>query len=488
MRNYVLLTGATGLLGQYLVRDLLRDDHHVAVLIRATKSQTAAERLEQIMQMWEREAGTPLRRPIGLTGDINQENLGLSAEELAWVKKYCKSMMHCAASLQFAEHKGEPWQTNVEGTKNVLELCRTAEIKEMHYISTAYVCGHRHDLVMEDDLDVDQEFRNIYEKSKFTAEKAVREYDGFDKLTVYRPVVITGDSKTGYTSTYHGTYLYMKLASVLTKNSEPNEDGKYHIPVRWGLTGKERRNITAVDWNSEVICRLFAEPKAVGRTFHLGPSDPITMKDAIDYASEFYGLTGIEFRGTGRSPDQPLNEMERWLWSNISIYGSYDFMDPEFDTTNLKEFAGDIDCPPLDYEMASRLMEYAESDRWGKRKKPTPEPAAFSMESHLGQMTQQPPMESETAQIGFDVLGIGGGQWTVTIADDKVVGFERGLASEPNALLRISATDLENSLGKGADAADLVASNLENKNLENPEATARKIALAFFFREPVANN
>ncbi len=461
MRNYVLLTGATGLLGQYLVRDLLRDGHRVAVLIRATKKQTAEERLEQIMQMWERDGDTQLQRPICLTGDLTSDNLGLSAEELAWTTENCTTIMHCAASLEFAETKdGEPWRTNVEGTKNVLDLCKTTDIREMHYISTAYVCGKREDLVMEDDLDVKQEFRNIYEKSKFTAEKSVRECDTFDKLTVYRPVVITGDSQTGYTSTYHGTYLYMQLASVLTRNTEPNEEGKYHIPVRWGLTGEERRNITAVDWNSEVICRLYNDPRAIGKTFHLGPSDPITMKDAIDYASEYYGLTGIEFRGTGRQPDEPLNEMEQRLWSAISIYGSYDFMDPQFDTTNLQELAGDIHCPKMDYEMARRLMDYAEEDRWGKRKKPAPVPAPFSLNEQLEKIAAEPATDETPTDIGLDILGPGGGQWTVSIAGDKIAGFRKGLAASLAGTVSASAAEMEPVFSKSDAAATLLAKAL----------------------------
>ena len=461
MRNYVLLTGATGLLGQYLVRDLLRDGHRVAVLVRASKKQTAEERVEQIMQMWERVEDRQLKRPVCLTGDLTSENLGLSDEHLKWVTENCTSMMHCAASLEFTETKdGEPWRTNVDGTKNVLDLCRTTSIREMHYISTAYTCGKREDLVMEGDLDVKQEFRNIYEKSKFTAEKSVREYDAFDKLTVYRPVVITGDSKTGYTSTYHGTYLYMQLASVITRNTEPNEEGKYHVPVRWGLTGDERRNITAVDWNSEVICRLFDEPRAVGKTFHLGPSDPITMKDAIDYASKYYGLTGIEFRGTGQRPEEPLSEMERRLWSAISIYGSYDFMDPRFDTTNLLELAGDIACPKMDYEMASRLMDYAEEDRWGKRKRPALLPAPFSLEQELEKITSKSATDEEPTSIGLDILGVGGGQWTVSIVGDNLVGFRKGLSSTLSGTVSVNAGEMKSVFAKPDAAATLLAKAL----------------------------
>ena len=104
----------------------------------------------------------------------------------------------------------------------------------MHYISTAYVCGHREDLVKEDEFDVGQEFRNDYENSKFQAEKLVRDFPEFDSLTVFRPVVITGDSITGYTSTYHGTYLYMKLARVLAAIPSPTKRAKNTYPFVGG--------------------------------------------------------------------------------------------------------------------------------------------------------------------------------------------------------------------------------------------------------------
>jgi nucleoside-diphosphate-sugar epimerase len=442
MRNYVLLTGATGLLGQYLIRDMLLDGHRIAVLVRPTKKLTPAERIEQTMQMWDEQLGRQLPRPIVIEGDITQDGLGLSAADSLWVKRYCTTMLHCAASLQFQEHNGEPYRTNVEGTRNVLAFCESHDIHEMHYISTAYVCGNRHELVMEDDLNVGQEFRNDYEKSKFQAETLVRECSAFpkEKLTVYRPVVITGDSETGYTSTYHGTYLYMKLASVLRDNVEPNEKGEYHLPVRWGLKGDERRNITAVEWNSKVILRIFNTPEAYGKTFHLAPSDPITMKDAIDYASEYYKLTGIEFLGFGHNPDFELNEMERWLWSSISIYGSYDFMDPKFDYTNLTEVAGDIPCPKLDREMAYLLMDYAEEDKWGKRKRPPLVPSEVDVATHLDKIATA--SDAEATVVGLDVLGPGGGPWTVHVANGNITSFERGLPEDNDSIVSIPLNEL----------------------------------------------
>ncbi len=464
--DYVLLTGGTGLLGQYLIRDLLADGKRLAVVIRGNKL-TPQSRLERTMQMWETQLGRQLSRPVCLEGDITQSNLGFDKPTLAWVKEHCGSILHSAASLTFTEFDGEPWRTNVEGTRNVLAVCQAAEIKHMHYISTAYVCGHRHDRVFEDDFDVGQEFRNDYEKSKFEAEKLVRQTE-FDHLTVYRPVVITGDSVTGYTSTYHGTYLYMKMAKVLAANTEPDEDGNRHVPVRWGLKGDERRNITAVDWNSAVICRIFSNPAAHDRTFHLAPSEPITMRDAIEYASEFYSITGVEFRGYGTQPDEPLNELERWLWSNVSIYGSYDFMDPEFDSANLQAFAGDIPCPKIDSQNARRLMEYAEQDRWGKRRQPAPSEAPLCVESHLAACVEMAPSDDsdrmDSQLVGLDVRGPGGGQWTLELMHGQLAGFSLGLplAVLGAATLSISVDDLAAHVNDGKDLCLCMRSDLEH--------------------------
>jgi len=466
MRNYILLTGATGLLGQYLTRDLMDDGERVAVLVRPTKKQTAHERVEQYMQMWERELNRTLQRPIVISGDITKEDLGLTPEDRDWLDANCTTMLHCAASLTFHEYRGEPWRTNIDGTKHVLKLCEDLSITEMHYISTAYVCGHRHDVVKETDLDVQQEFRNDYEKSKFTAEQLVRESKAFTtSLTVYRPVVITGDGNTGYTSTYHGTYLYMRLAALLAQRSPKNEKGEHHVPVRWGLTGDELRNITPVDWNSTIICQLMANPESHGRTFHLAPCDPITMREAITYATDFYGLTGIQFRGYGKQPDHPLNDLEHWLWSNISIYGSYDFMDPRFDTANLIEFAPTPACPKLDKDMAMRLMEYAEADRWGKRKKTPPTESEICVAGYLRENGKE---AADGTTVGIEAIGPGGGPQTITLCPDgSLAGHHLGLpAPDTNApQLRIDAAQFAELKKKGEDLGGYLKKLLEEEQV-----------------------
>jgi thioester reductase-like protein len=470
--DFILLTGATGLLGQYLLRDLLARGHRVAIVVRGNKKFTPQQRMEQTMQMWERDAGQPLPRPICLEGNITEPDLNLDDTDLKWIAENCGSIIHSAASLTFHTQGKEPWCTNVEGTQNVLDVCQKTSIRHMHYISTAYICGRRTDLVMEDTVDVGQEFRNDYEKSKFEAEKRVRDADCFDCMTIYRPVVITGDSETGYTSTYHGTYLYMRLAKLLAGNVEPDEEGSRHVPVRWGANGDERRNITPVDWNSDIICQLFENRDAHGHTFHLGPDHPATTRDAIEFASRFYGLTGIEFGGYGHTPDRPLNDLEKWIWANISIYGDYDFTDPEFDCTNLKKFAPRPACPKIDYAIAERLLEYAENDRWGKRK-PTPiDPPLLCVESFLKGFVQNAVSEAEAITIGLEALGPGGGPWTLTISETSLTRFETGLPLvELDApVVQIPMASLQAIQDTPTNAADILARTANTNNGADAEA------------------
>ena len=77
--SYHLLTGGTGLLGRYLLRDLTLADVPLAVVVRATRWESATQRIETAMAAWEKELGRPLVRPVVLEGDITQPDLGLAA-------------------------------------------------------------------------------------------------------------------------------------------------------------------------------------------------------------------------------------------------------------------------------------------------------------------------------------------------------------------------------------------------------------------------
>ena len=481
MSDYTLLTGATGLLGSYLLRDLLLAGRRVVVVVRPSKRQSVSERIESLLQRWESQLEQELPRPVCMEGDLSQTYLGLNEDSRLWLSENCSSIIHSAAALTFVEEaNGEPWRTNVEGTRHVLELCKYANIREMHYVSTAYVCGSRTTRIYEEELDHGQSFRNAYERSKVQAETLVREASYLDSLTVYRPAVIAGDSQTGYTSTYHGLFMYLQLMCVLARNTEPGPDGVRHTSLELHITGDEPRNVIPVDWTAQVICHLFTTPTAHGRTYHLAPRNRMTARQMIEAGYTYFNSTGVKFVGP-TSPTECLDgSMGQDAFENSGLYREYEASDPEFDTSNLQKFAGHLPCPDIDEVMLHRFMKYGEEDRWGKRRQ-----AKAKIPFHVGDFLDR--LEAGQNRValangsnlehtmGLDVTGAGGGQWTLTFLDGQLVGqlvgLKGGVQSDCSTQLKISSTQFAelassiDSISSESKAEDYIGSVAEFSQL-----------------------
>ena len=290
MSDHILLTGATGLLGRYLLRDLLLADVSVAVVVRGHRRQSAENRVAALMGTWEDLLQQELPRPHVLEGDICEPDLGLDDSAKLWIENNCDTVLHNAASLSFiaTSEDGEPYRSNVRGVENVLELCRDTGIRDLHHVSTAYVCGLRQGTVLESELDVGQQFGNPYEASKVQAETLIRNAEFLSPPTIYRPAIIVGDSQTGFTSTFHGFYACLELACRLFSSmgmldSKTAGDDK----VRISLDGTEAKNFIPVDWVSSVISFLVTHPQHHGQT--LGYHHSQFDTDAI-YAANRHGI------------------------------------------------------------------------------------------------------------------------------------------------------------------------------------------------------
>jgi thioester reductase-like protein len=144
-------------------------------------------------------------RPVVLDGELCSAGLGLSEIDHAWLKANCGSVIHSAANLLFkpaSEHPdNEPYRTNVDGTRNLLELASSAGINEWHYVSTAYIAGLRTGRILERESNVGQEFGNDYERSKTMSEQMLRQSQQITSLTVYRPSIVIDLHPTTLTST-----------------------------------------------------------------------------------------------------------------------------------------------------------------------------------------------------------------------------------------------------------------------------------------------
>jgi long-chain acyl-CoA synthetase len=204
----VLLTGATGFLGmELLARYLQRTDRRIYALVRARDPNEAAARMRDTCAWLFGDASAHAERVIAVPADLTVAGLGLSRRGRAEIAAEVTEVVHGAASVSFEQPLHEAREINVRGTQRMLELCeQIAAPQSVTYISTAYVAGRHVGAFGEDDLDVDQSFRNTYERSKYEAEQIVRSYAGCLPLRILRPSIIVGDSASGWTTSFNVIY------------------------------------------------------------------------------------------------------------------------------------------------------------------------------------------------------------------------------------------------------------------------------------------
>jgi nucleoside-diphosphate-sugar epimerase len=106
-----LVTGAAGFIGSALANRLSAEGYEIKALIHKNKPEKLNDKIEYI------------------SGDI------LDKESLKPAIKDVDFIFHCAAHVKDYGPKKKFYQVNVEGTKNIVELCEQYKIKRLVYLS-----------------------------------------------------------------------------------------------------------------------------------------------------------------------------------------------------------------------------------------------------------------------------------------------------------------------------------------------------------------
>lgn len=361
-KSYLLLTGASGLLGRVLMRDLLRKGHRLAVLVRGSSSGDAARRIQRILRARELVGHYSLPEPVVIQGslDATASGLSVSTTDAAWIAKHVREVVHCAASISFeyAQHSNEPFRTNVDGTRALIDFCVQSGISSFHHVSTAYICGDAAGPIRETDTDQGQTPRNVYERSKLQAELLIADArHHFDKVTIYRPSIIVGEYSTGFTSTFHGFYLPLKLLSSLPQALTDS----IHPSYFWkslGMSGADCKNLVPVDWVSLAMARIISDPKLQGRTYHLTHWEPTPV--------ERIGKAFAAALGSLSAPiqHQASEDVFALFADKMSLYQNYWGRDPVFDQTHLNAALSSLRAPQMTQATLLRLTRFAMAHRF----------------------------------------------------------------------------------------------------------------------------
>ncbi|MFM8803252.1 MAG: SDR family oxidoreductase [Planctomycetia bacterium] len=468
--SYLLITGATGLLGRSLVRDLAAAGRRLAVIVRGSKTADAPERVDELLDDWREVAGVDVPCPVVLEGDLSAEGLGLAAEQRAWIAANVDEVVHSAASLSFQlrESDGEPYTSNVTGTRNMLALCRDTGVRRLHHVSSAYVCGLRQGRILETELDVGQTPGNDYERSKIVSEGEASAADFLDVCTVHRPSIIVGDLVNGFTNTFHGFYKPLRVVQPFVEAFVGAELEPGSLLEVLGMTGSECKNLVPVDWVSAAMTRIIGDESLHGRTYHLTSDRPTSVGTlcrvfeglVVEMAAELKRQREARAAaGTARPKPaaafDPLTLGKLFL-DQMHVYKAYWRDDPRFDATHTHRAVPGLPAPALDEETIRRLCRFAIANnfRWPP---PGRGPRAATARTTLEQLLGPAGWTAAraTTVIGLAATGAGGGQWTIAVDGGRPVSLHVGLPASTAPVVWMAADALERLLACVATAAEL---------------------------------
>src|SRR6516164_243939 len=252
------VTGATGFIGRRLVPRLLDTRQgKVFVLVR----ERSLERLEELTDEWGARVGASAAKRIEpVIGDLRRPLLGVEQERVTELRGKVAHFFHLAAIYDMTAPSELNTAVNVGGTTHAVELARALEAEHLHHVSSIAIAGECKGLFEEDMFDVGQKLPSPYHRTKFEAERIVREQP-YVPWRVYRPAVVVGDSRTGEMDKIDGPYYFFKTIQRMSRI----------VPEWVPLVGLDlgKTNIVPVDWVADALDYLAHEDDLDGRAFHL---------------------------------------------------------------------------------------------------------------------------------------------------------------------------------------------------------------------------
>ncbi len=269
------VTGATGFIGRHLVERLLEREGEIHVLVRPE----SIGRLDALIHRW---GGAGRIRPV--LGDLSKPLLGLEPAQVAELRGTIDHFFHLAAVYDMTASEEQDRLANVEGTRHAIELAGVLDAGCLHHASSIAVAGAFRGVFREDMFDEGQPLEHPYHRTKFEAERLVRE-ETTVPWRIYRPAVVVGHSQTGEMDKIDGPYYFFKLIQRLGDS----------VPSWLPLVAPELgdTNVVPVDYVVAAMDRIAHQPGLDGRAFHLVSPRPQRSSEVVNAFARAAGAPRI---------------------------------------------------------------------------------------------------------------------------------------------------------------------------------------------------
>ena len=274
----VLVTGATGFLGKYVVEELVEHGYQVRAFGR---NRAIGQSLVNASVTF-------------IQGDLtNQEDLTKACQEMDMV-------VHAGALSTVWGPWEDFYQTNVLGTKYVLEACREAKIERLVYVSSPSIYAAPRDQLDIKESDAPQENRlNNYIRSKLASEKLFKDYPDVSSV-ILRPRGLFGIGDTSI------------LPRVL------NLSQKIGIPLIGD--GRQLMDMTCVE-NVALAIRLALEtPQAAGEVYNITNGEPRAFRNLIEETLRGLGYP-IHYRKIPAPLVSAISSSLEFIYKSLKLKG-----------------------------------------------------------------------------------------------------------------------------------------------------------------------
>ncbi|MCF2859798.1 amino acid adenylation domain-containing protein [Pseudoalteromonas sp. SMS1] len=324
-RDTILLTGATGFIGRYVLAQLISDtDATVYCLVRANNQAQARQRLKDSLQkarLW----NTSLSRRIkAVTGDLEQKRLGLDSKAYIELASKVDVIIHSATYMDHLASFEQMKAANVNSTIELIELQQQIKPKRMLFVSTTGVL--KQPSLADEDTPLSQQKHaeaEGYIATKWASELLIDQARGrgFD-ICVVRLGLIAGSQQTGLSDEAQWLTMLMKLTSNL------------------GVCFDDKRfktSILPVDYVAKALVTIARQAQVLPR-YHLTSEKEMYFVDLVRARNNILPKP-IKLIGYA----QFITSLIELKMSGKQVDGEYLFTD------DMRNLAREVQQPPLSY-------------------------------------------------------------------------------------------------------------------------------------------
>ncbi|HEY1137572.1 MAG TPA: amino acid adenylation domain-containing protein [Xanthomonadaceae bacterium] len=359
----VLLTGATGFLGAYMLRDLIDfSDAEVVCLVRADTPEDGIRRIRRNLESYRLWRDGDERRLVPVLGDLGSPRLGLDDAGFAALADRVDAIVHNGGQVNFIA----PYETleaaNVGGTREVLALATTGHLKPVQLVSTLGVYLTRRHVgvvVTEDHAPPDGAGQySGYNQSKWVGEQlALVARERGVPVAIHRPARITGDVLHGISNV--GDYFNAWIRGCAQLGLAPHLPGDFF-------------DMTPVDYVARTVVKVLLGAGDANGNYHY--FNPRTLPATVAVAAMRERIGGIDevpyaqwrralLDAVAAGADNPLKAFAGLFPEESGEPREPGADMPVFDCSATEAVAASFgaQCPPADRALFERYLGFLQS-------------------------------------------------------------------------------------------------------------------------------